>query len=153
MTTTARGTPEGEYLRDGFRTLIAFEDDPTVSFWEQTVQPPGIDGGDKIDITTMHNDDWRTFAARSLKTLTEISGTCLYDPGVYESILDLINKNGWITVHFPDESTLDFVGYLKDFIPAALVEGTPPTANYTIVPTNELNGSEVEPEYTSGDST
>lgn len=152
MTTTARGTPGGEYLRDGYQSLIAFAANSTVSFWEKQVQPPGVEGGDAIDITTMHNVDWRTFAPRSLKTLTELSCTVAYDPEVYDDIVGLLNVNGWITIHFPDGSTLDFVGYLKTFAPAAMVEGTQPEATITVVPTNELSGTEQAPDYSPASS-
>ena len=71
---TARTTPAGIMLKDGYSTKIAFAADPDVSFWEKTVKPPGIDGGDGIEQTTMHNSAYRTMRSRSLKTLTEASG-------------------------------------------------------------------------------
>ena len=45
-TVTARGTPAGTKLDDGFSTKVAFAADPTIAFFEKTVQPPGFDGGD-----------------------------------------------------------------------------------------------------------
>lgn len=149
MVTTARSTPSGDLLEDGYQSLIAFAADADISLWEKSVQPPGIEGGDEIDITTMHNVTWRTRAARSLKTLTNSSITVAYDPAVYTQILALINVNGWITVHFPDGSTLDFVGYLKNFTPNELSEGAQPEASCEIVPTNQLAGVETAPEYTA----
>lgn len=149
MTTTARSTPGGSALEDGFSVKIAFAADPDVSLWEKSVQPPGVDGGEQIDVTTMFNTDWRTFAPRSLKSLTELSIVAAYDPAVYDQIVALINDNGWITVHFPDGSKLDFVGYLKNFAPQALQEGQQPTANCSIVPTNMLAGVETDPVYTA----
>jgi hypothetical protein len=152
MTTTARVTPTGNKLDDGFRCLIAFAEAPDVLLWEKQVTPPGVDGGDAIDTTTMHNQKWRTSAARALQTLTQSSMTVAYDPESYDSVQDLINVVGWITVHFPDGATLDFVGFLKDFQPGALVEGTQPEATCTIVPTNELDGVETDPLMTPGSS-
>jgi len=148
MTTTARVTPTGLKLTDGYQTLIAFASAPGVNFWEKSVKPAGIDGGDAIDITTMHNTVFRTSAPRSLKTLTPLQVTVAYDPEVLDSILDLINVVQWITCHFPDGSTYDFVGFLKSIDPAALVEGTQPEATVVIVPTNELDGEEEAPIYT-----
>lgn len=141
---TARVAPDGIPLEDGFSTKIAFEHDPNISFWEKTVKPPGLDGGDAIDITTMHNTTWRTFAARDLKTLTEMSTTVAYDPDVYDEILAIINLEGSITVTFPDGSTLDFFGYLRTFEPNDVSEGSQPEATITIQPTNYDPTNDVE---------
>lgn len=148
MTTTARNTPAGFKLEDGYQALIAFAENPDVKLWEKTVKPPGLEGGDPVDTTTMHNQTYRTSAPRHLKTLTPVQTTTAYDPAVYEEIKDLINVNGWITIHFPDGSTYDFVGYLQNFDPSPLQEGNPPEATATIVPTNELDGIETDPVYT-----
>lgn len=150
--TTARVAPGGKWLENGHSTKIAFARDSDVSFWEKTVQPPGIDGGDAVETTTMHNTVWRTMAPRTLKTLTESSLTVAYDPNVYNNILNsLINQSGSITCHFPDGSTLDFFGYLKSFEPSENSEGEQPEADITIVPTNydPVNDVESSPVLTS----
>jgi len=149
---TTRSTPSGKYLDDGYSTKIAFARDADVEFWEKTVKPPGYDGGDAIDTTTMHNVTYRTFAARALKTLTESSLNVAYDPAVYTSILNnLINQEGSITVHFPDGSKLDFYGYLRTFEPADNAEGEFPEATINITPTNwdPVNDVEAAPVLTS----
>lgn len=135
-TPTARQLPTGIKLDDGYRTTICPAADPDISFWEKAVTPPGIDGGDEIDTTTMHNSDWRSRASRALKTLTEASVTAAYDPNLYTSILALINLETTYTVHFPDGSTLAFYGFLKSFMPGENVEGEQPEAEILIVPTN-----------------
>lgn len=147
----ARQAPAGIRLDDGFSTKISFAQDPDVSFWEMTVQPPGIDGGDAIETTTMHNTAWRTMSARQLKTLTEASVTAAYDPNVFNNILTLINFETTVTVHFPDGSTLAFYGYLKSFEPGDNTEGEMPEATVTIVPTNydPVNRVEAAPVLTS----
>ena len=150
-TTTVRQTPAGIRLENGFPIKIAFAADPDVSFWEVDVQPPGVDGGDPIDTTTQHNTEWRTMAARTLKTLTQSQVSAAYDPNVYNNILSLINVETSVTVRFPDGSILDFWGYLKSFEPQEANEGTMPTAGIQIVPTNTdpSNGSEAAPVLTS----
>jgi hypothetical protein len=137
-------------LDDGFPTTIAFEADPDVSFWEKTVTPPGLDGGDAIDQTTMHNISLRTFASRELITMTECTVTAAYDPSVIPQILALINVEGSITVHYPNGDTLDFFGYLRVYEPQEMSEGTQPECNITIQPTNydPVTGAETEPDYT-----
>ena len=143
---TTRGTPEGIPLQDGYSTKIALaaSGGDTFSFWEKTVTPPGLDGGDPVDTTTMHNGTYRTMRARSLKTMTPVSGTCLYDPKVYTELLTIINVETTVTVHFADGSSLAFYGYLRSFVPAAAEEGTSPEAEYTIQPTNWDPTSNVE---------
>lgn len=150
-TTSVRGTPAGIMLKDGYSTKIACAASLTVSFWEKTVQPPGMDGGDKIDNTTMHNTLYRTFRARSLITLTDISVTAAYDPNVYTQIITLMNVETSWTVRFRDGSTLDFYGYLQKFEPQECKEGEQPEAKVTIVCTNydNLNNVEAAPVLTS----
>lgn len=149
MTTIARSSPQGIRLKDGFSTRIAFALDPDISFWEVDVTPPGLDGGDAIDYTTMHNTTYRTMAPRQLKTLTDAASTAAYDPAVFTQILAIVNVNGWITIHYPDGSTLDFVGYLRTFEPGACAEGEQPTATINITPTNQILGVETAPVLTS----
>lgn len=150
-TTTPRVTPTGIKIDDGHSTKIAFSRNPDINFWEKTVTPPGIDGGDAIDTTTMHNVTWRTFSPRKLKTLTEMKTEVQYDPIAYDELRDLINVEDSITVTFPDGSTLSFFGYLKSFEPGELSEGEPPMATITIQPTNQdpTTGAEAAPVLVS----
>lgn len=140
---TARGTPSGRMLKDGYRCLITFASNPTIEFWEKSVTPPGFDGGDKIDITTMHNNDYRTFAPRALITLMESSFTAAYDPAVLTSIEGLINRRDTVTIRFSDGSTWSFYGFLKSFAPQEVSEGEQPAAQCSIEPIN-MDPSDVE---------
>lgn len=136
-TATARLDPTGLRLEDGYRSLYTFKRFPAVNLWEIEVTPPGVDGGDKIDTTTMHNDRWRTNKHRSLMELTDGAFTCAYDPAVLDQIVEMINVRDEITVTFPDGSTWAFWGYMRVFEPDSLKEGEMPTATVTITPTNE----------------
>lgn len=140
------------YINDGFPTTISFALAPTVKFKEKTITPPGMDGGGPNDTTTMRNTTWRTRQAKKLVTLSEISLEASYDPVCYTTVLTtLLNKNGLITITFPDLSTLAFYGYVDKFMPGNIVEGSQPTASVSIVPTNQDNSSnEVAPVYTAG---
>lgn len=150
-TATTRPAPGGRILRDGFSTKISFSRDTDVSLWEKTVTPPGLDGEDAIDISTMHNTDWRTFHPRSLMTMTEMSCTVGYDPACYTQLIELINAPGSITVIFPDGTTLAFYGYLRTFEPSENTEGEMPEADITIQCTNfdPINSVEAAPVITS----
>ena len=145
---TARVEPVGQYLTDGYQSLFTFAADPDVSFWEVTVKPPGAEGGDPIDTTTMHNSVWRTMALRQLKSLTEGSGTAAYDPQVLPQLTALINVLTSCTVHNPDGSAWVFWGGLTQFDVDERSEGGFPLANYTVTPTNmDPLGNEEGPIY------
>jgi len=154
-TPTARVDPTGIRLTDGYRTLVTLAADTNVRLWERSITPPGLEGGDPIDTTTMHNDRWRSMAPRALITMTEFQMECGYDPKAYDELLALLNVETTITVLFPDTSTLAFYGFMRNFQPGALEEGTFPTATVTIVPTNAdpTTGAEEAPVLYSAEST
>lgn len=150
---TARSTPVGKFLEEQFATKIAFSRLPAAAFWERTVTPPAVDGGDPIDITTMFNTEWRTAAPRTLKSLMPFDVVAAYDPRFYnEAINTLINEEGSITVHHPDGSKEDFYGYLRSFTPGDNAQdgGDMPTATLNIVPTmwDPTNDVEADPVHT-----
>jgi hypothetical protein len=134
---TVRSTPSGIQLFDGHQTLITLSADPDISFWEKAVTPPSIDGGDKIDHTTMHNAAVKTARARSLYEVGATTSTVEWDPNVYNNIIAVVNNdNNTVTITFADGSTLAFFGYLRSFAPSELVEGSAPEATITIEATN-----------------
>ncbi len=138
-------------LRDGFSTQVSFSLNPTVSFLEITVTPPGIDGGGPNDTTTMRNTSLRTMQPKYLKTLTPMTVTANYDSDVFDpaDVFAMINVNQEITVLFPDGAELTFWGFLNSFIPGTHVEGSQPVATLNIVPTNQDNDYvEQEPDFT-----
>jgi hypothetical protein len=152
LSTTARSTPVGTKLKDGYQTLIAFSVDPDISFWEKTVTPPGFDGGELIDQTTMFNTTVMTYAERALFKVTDAQLRAAYTPKLYDQLLAIQGTPGTITVHFPDGSTLDFAGVLKSAIPGENVEGTQPEIVIVIGATNvdPSTGVEVVPDYKVG---
>lgn len=136
-------------LDDGHPTLVTFAEDASVNFWEKSVTPPGMSGGGENDTTTMHNSVWRTKAPKKLITMTPLSFTASYDPVVYDEIQAMVNVNQLITVTFPDASTLAFWGWIDEFTPGATEEGTAPTADVTIQPSNQnVALVETAPVYT-----
>lgn len=152
---STRVTPNGRRLGDGYQTLVTLAADTAIDLWEKSVKPPGVQGEDALDTSNQHNVRWRTKSPRRLITLTDFTFTAFYDPGVYVSILDVINVRTTVTVLFPDGSTLAFYGFLKSFEPDNLEDGTQPTATVTIVPTNQdpTTCSEEGPVYTAGTGT
>lgn len=148
-TVTARQVPAGIMLKDGFKTEIALANDPTIRFWEKSVQPPGVDGGEPIDIVTMFNHSYRTAHPRKLKTITPMTARVAYDPKVLQNIVGQVNVRQAITLHFSDYTTWAFWGFLKSFVPSDHSEGNFPEATVTIVPTNvdPSDDSEFGPVY------
>lgn len=139
-----------QVLTDGHATTLTFSLASSVSFAPKEVTPPGVDGGDEIDTTTMLNNTWRTRAPRSLITLTECEFSAAYDPEVYDTILSMVNINQQITVHFSDGSTLMFWGWVKRFKPNGSKEGDQPMADVVITPSNQnSSGVETAPDYTA----
>lgn len=142
MTHTARVSPTGDRFDEGYQSLIAFAADSNLTFWETIVGAPGIDGGDPIPTTTMHNTALRTMAPHQLKTLTPFQVQGKFNGNTIDQVYALININGWITVTWPDGTNYSFVGYLKSFQPGQAQEGNPLEGTIEIVPTNQLSGTE-----------
>jgi hypothetical protein len=138
-------------LRDGFSTQISFAENPTVKFFEITVQPPGIDGGGANDTTTMRNTALRTMQPKQLKSLTPMTFSASYDSEVFDvdEVFAMINVNQLITILMPDGSEYAFWGFLNSFIPGAHQEGSQPVATLNIIPTNQDDDYvETDPVYT-----
>lgn len=135
-TPTARGTPSGRKMPDGYQTLYVFARIPTMGIWEKSVKPPGVDGGDAINTTTMQNLVWQTMAARALKTLTQSTFKAAYDPDTIPALVNAVNQLDTCTIHYPDDSSLAFYGFLKSVEFEDLVEGTMPEGTFTVTPTN-----------------
>ena len=142
-------TPSGSPLENGYQTVITFAEDATVALFEKSVQPMGLEGGEKIDVTTMHNVDVRTYAARFLKEVTDSQMTVAYDPAVLTALYLMINKVQKVTLTFPDGSTWNFDGYLRNFQPSSIEIGAQPMATCTIVATNRdaTTGVEASPSF------
>lgn len=144
-----RQAPTGTRMDEGHQTLVSFAADPDASYWEKTVTPPGVDGGDPVDTTTMHNVDWRTKNPRVLAEMTEFSFTAAYDPAFILTILAILNVKTTVTVHYPNGGRLAFFGFLRGFEADSIEEGAQPEATATVVPTNQdpTTGAEQAPVY------
>ena len=150
-TPSAIPSPAGIKLKDGYRCFVTIAASTTIGLWTKEATPPGVDGGESIDQTTMHNDDWVTRAFQSLLDLTESTYKCAYDPAVYTTMVTAANTETTITYHFSDGSTLAFYGGVRKFEFDALVRGQQPTCTVTFTPTNfdPVNKVEAAPVLTS----
>ena len=142
-------------LTDGYGVSITFANDAytmAVLLLDPTsITPPGVDGGEGVDNTTLSNTEVRTKSPRTLKEIVNASFTAAYDPGTYDLIVDAVNVNQLITFTFPDGSTQAVYGFLKAFSPTGLTEGEFPTADCEIVVTNihDTTGTETSPVTTA----
>lgn len=140
------------FIDDGHPTRVTFSASSSAAllFYEREVTPPGVSAGGENDTTTMRNTQWRTKAPKQLFSLTPMTEVAKYDPAIYDEMVSMIGVNQQVTITFPDESTLVFWGWVDEFTPNALTEGTMGTANVTIIPSNQ-NASQVEtaPVYTA----
>lgn len=137
-TPTARLAPPGTKLEDPFPTTVAISGSANINLWELSVKPPGVDGGDGIDTSTMFNTVYHTMSPRVLKKITDCTGKHAYDPAVLPDIVAVINQPRSITVHFSTGQTWTFWGYLKSFTPSDNARvGSMPEADTVFVVTNE----------------
>jgi hypothetical protein len=146
---TVHGTPPGKELRDGVGTTIVFALVPNVNFWETELTPPGREGGEPIDNTSLLNTVYRTRRAPVLVEGVIISGSAKYDPKITSDLNNLLNKEGACTLWWPDGSYYDFFGYLKSWKYDGHKEKTLPTAKFEIVQTfwDPVNGVEAAGVY------
>lgn len=150
--------PTGTRMDDGFPVLLTCAGAPNISLWPKAIKPPGFDGGEKIPTSTMLNVEWNTFAPRKLKTLTNATMRCAYDPRVLSDLRNQININQLWTVHFPTNGQWEpywtFYGFLKSAEPAEMTEGTQPEVNVQIEPTNvNSSNAETAPTYATSSTT
>lgn len=133
---TPRVTPTGNMLENGYQSLVTISGDTDIDLWEKTVTAPGYDGGDAINITTMHNQNVITKDLNALFEVTDITMVCAYARSSYGQVVALINVNGVITIRLPDGGTWCAYGGLRSFIPNALERGNQPEATVVLVITN-----------------
>jgi hypothetical protein len=96
----------------------------------------------------MHNDEYRTKAPKSLKTLTSGSFNAAYDPAILDELIAMVNVNQSIVITYPDGSTWTFWGWIDEAAPGSIVEGEQPTIDITVIPSNQdAAGAEIAPVY------
>lgn len=136
-------------VMDGQSTTISLG---SATLQEVSVSPPSITSGGEIDVTTMSNSAWRTKAPKKLHELGEVSFSALYDPAQIGTHLTGVGVNKEVTITFADTTTLVFWGWVDSFSPSEISEGEAPTADVTIIISNQngagtTGGAETAPVY------
>ena len=149
-TPTARVTPTGIILEDGFKTLITISRRPALKIWEIDVKPVSHNGGDKIKLSNMHNNRYHTYGTRRLIELTDGQSKCHYDPAVLAELHEELNINQVITETYSDGSTYCYWGTINKVDRDTHQEGEAPTMTVSFFATNrDDSGVEQAPVLTS----
>lgn len=135
------------YIDDGLGTTMTWGSSTTFTLEKMSITPPAIEGGDKIDITTLNRTAWRTFVPKTLKQLEDAGFTARWDAS--EHIDAPINSNEAITITFPDGDKIVFWGYLKTLEVGEIVEGDKVEGTGTITVTNWNGSAETAPTYSA----
>ncbi len=153
-TPTARQTPTGRRIPDGWVSKVTFTSQPALGIWEVKVKPKGADGGEPIDVSTMHNIKWITLFPRGLRRQTDTMISAAVDPDAFPVLDSLINIPDTITVLYPDSSTEAWFGWLQKYEATEWEIGGFPLLNVTVIPSNcDPTLTEYGPTYTAASGT
>lgn len=99
------------------------------------VQPPDVDGGGPIEVSSMNNILVRTKVHKHLYSLGVITAHVEWDPADYPALMTPpkdLNVNLAMAIVFPDLSILTFWAWIDKFTPTSHKEGELPTAEMKI---------------------
>lgn len=131
---TARTTPTGIKLKEGYQVLHTFANAAGLVIYEEVVGLPSVDGGEPIEFDDQFMA-WEVVRPRGKKKQMPYTIKGGYDPDLYNTILSIINSETTCTQTLPDGSTLASFGYLQKAEFEPLEKGKMPQVTLTIVPT------------------
>ncbi len=107
----------------------------TLDWTEITIAP--LQGGDKIDTSSLGNTRYMTGMAKTLIETGDISFTGELSAAAYSSAITALNKLGTATIVVGNSGgTFVFKGYLKDMTPGAITVGDKITMSGSFAVTN-----------------
>lgn len=133
-------------LTNGFSTTATFgsmSTSATGDFEVVDLKPFGIDGGSKIDVTTMSSSGRKRFVPQSLYEITPMELTLACETTFLTAVLANVNVSQTITINFPDGTNWPCTGYIQKFDPDTFTNGARPTFKVTV----EFTGASA-PSYT-----
>jgi hypothetical protein len=147
---TARQTPFGHRLKNGFKCFYTCAAAPKLSIWETECTPLGMDAGDKVNTTTMWNNTVVTYAAGELIDFTDAQFTGAYDPKLKTQLITILGVESTWTCTYSNGDTESFYGYLKTANFASMQRNVMPMGTFTVVATNTdpINDTEEVPVIT-----
>jgi hypothetical protein len=138
---------------NGLRTSLAPASLPSLSFYPKNISIGGYQGGGLIDITSLDNEKWRTFATKELKTIGAFTISCGYDDDFFDpaEIEAYLQINDLWTLTLPSGATFAFWGVADSFTGGNHSEQEQePVGTLVIIPTLTDNTyAEVDPVYTA----
>jgi hypothetical protein len=145
---TARQTPTGYKLEEGFAFHYTFARAPAFSIWETEGKLFAFEGGDPIKTTTQFNKRVRTQVPPYLWELGPLDFTGFCDPDFILTLESLINTLDSLTVLFPTGDQFAFWAWLRKAETDTWGAGKPAMVNLTIEASNEdLGHVEQMPVY------
>jgi hypothetical protein len=138
---------------NGLRTSLAAASLPDLAFYPKSISIGGYQGGGLIDITSLDNEEYRTFATKELKTLAPFTLSCGYDDEFFDpdEIEPYLQNNDLWTLTLPSGATFAFWGVADSFSGGNHSEQeAEPIGSLVIIPTltdNDYN--EVRPVFTA----
>jgi len=118
------------HFTDGYNIRISLVNQG-ITLYEKNVTPPGVEGGDPINITTNDNGDFMSFAPRSRKQRTAAQAEVTYDDTDLDALEAAVDQSDDILVVWPDDTTKLDSGWVRSVIANQTQEGEQPTANIT----------------------
>lgn len=147
---TARTTPTGTKLENGFVAKVTFANDADIDIWEVEVKPGKEDIGDKIDQTTMYNTSRKTAAPPALYDTEDGQILVAYDPANESQIKAIIGQHTTITIHYSNGDSIADFGWLRSFDKQNMVINERPTALVAFSYAGQDSaGIEEDPVFTS----
>jgi hypothetical protein len=128
-------------MPDKFKSYFVFSSNNSIGIFQTDVQHAGAETGEKINMTWMGNDTYRTFASPVLLTLTDPAFSAGIDANDIPAILALLGKNQAITEWYPNGASRDFYGFLSKAHDTKKKEANKPEYEFEIVITNLDNGN------------
>ena len=143
-TPTARVTPTGRKLKNGYRSTWTFSLDTDAALFEISITLGGGDAGDPIDQTTMWNTDYMTAAPQELIETGPTNITGAFDPDFITSLNSMIGVEQTGTLTWKDGSTYANYGWVNSWTFGELINGTMPRITVVWHNSNYDNTNNVE---------
>ena len=133
-------------ITDGSGTTLTWATSSSFVVSKTEIKPYGLDGGGRVETTTLENTIWETASPKKLKKCTALTFEGLFDPALLAAAP--VNVNDTITITYPDGSHDVVRGWLDKWEPGTIKVGDKTTCSGTIEISNQNGGTETGPAFT-----